>query len=305
MYYFIVNEYGKSGYGKREWREIKEELIQRDISHKAYLTESPGHAKKIAQKISRLDEDDITIVVLGGDGTLNEVINGIVDFDKVRVGLIPLGSANDFAKGMGIPNNAIEALKLILETNSFTNIDIGKTKFADNERYFAISSGVGLDALVCKKVENSKLKSALNKVGAGDKSYALITVQSFLSMESINVSVEYEDGSIDSFDKLIFLAGMNMPAEGGGVKMAPEAKPDSGRLVMVCGHDRTKIQAPVSMAKLLMGKHQDSKEFTLKDFSKIVIKSESPLALHTDGEYLGNYTEVEMKCLPAKLKFIS
>lgn len=304
MYYFIVNENGKSGYGRREWRDIKDELFLRDIPHKAYLTESPGHAKKIAQKISELNEDDITIVVLGGDGTLNEVINGITDFDKVRVGLIPLGSANDFAKGIGIPLNPIDALNLILDTDGSVSIDIGKTTYDDNERYFAISSGVGLDALVCKKVENSKLKSALNKVGAGDKSYAIITVQSFVSMETTNVTVEYEDGNVDSFDKLIFLAGMNMPAEGGGVKMAPEAKPDSGHLTMVCGYDRTKIQAPVSMAKLLMGKHQDSKEFAIKDFSKITIKSESPLALHTDGEYLGVYSEVKMECLPGKLRFI-
>lgn len=304
MYYFIVNEYGKSGYGRREWRELKDELFLRDIPHKAYLTESPGHAQKIAKKISELDEDDITIIVLGGDGTLNEVINGITDFDKVRVGLIPLGSANDFAKGMGIPTNSIDALSAIVDTNGFTNIDIGRTTFGDTERLFAISSGVGLDALVCKKVENSKLKSALNKVGAGDKSYAIITVQSFVSMETTNVSVEYEDGNVDSFDKLIFLAGMNMPAEGGGVRMAPDAKPDSGHLVMVCGYDRTKLQAPASMAKLLMGKHSESKEFSLKDFTSITIRSESPLALHTDGEYLGDYTEVKMECLPGKLRFI-
>lgn len=308
MYYFIVNEHGKSGHGRAAWREIKKELTEREIPHKAYLTESKGHGKKIAKGICEKWDEDTRIIVVGGDGTFNEVINGIDDFDRVKLGLIPLGSANDFAKGMGIPQNPMEALEIILSDREPVKIDLGRTTFDGKSRLFAISSGVGIDALVCKMVDKSKVKGVLNKMGLGDKSYGVITVQALFGMktESVKVEVESKDGDTEAFgfENFIFLAAMNMPAEGGGVPMAPKAKSDNGKLTMVCAHDKTKLQAPGSLIKLLAGKHEDSKEFTLRDFDAVSIVSESPLALHTDGEYLGDYSEVKIRCLPGKMQFI-
>lgn len=309
MYYFIVNEHGKSGHGRAEWREIKRELIAREIPHKAYLTEAKGHAEKIAKGICDKKEEDTRIIVVGGDGTLNEVINGIEDFERIKLGLIPLGSANDFAGGMGISKNPMKALETVLLGENPVKIDLGRTIYDGKSRLFAISSGVGIDALVCKMVDKSRVKSVFNKLGFGDKSYGVITVQALFDMKTEAVQVEIKNKDFDNtesfdFENFIFLAAMNMPAEGGGVRMAPKALCDSGKLIMVCAHDRTKIQAPSSMLKLLAGKHEDREEFTLRDFDEISIVANSPLSLHTDGEYLGDYTEVKIECLAGEMHFI-
>ena len=88
MYYFIVNYTGGSGKAQKTWNKVHYLLKTKNIEYKAYVTKKQGHAREIARKLSELDEQDIRIVVVGGDGTINEVINGITDFSRIRFGII-------------------------------------------------------------------------------------------------------------------------------------------------------------------------------------------------------------------------
>ena len=101
MLYFIVNTTSKSGKGKEVWKEIRGQLSNYSLPYKAFRTKYEGHATWLAKKICQLDDEDINIIVVGGDGTVNEVVNGITDFSKVKFGVIPAGSGNDFAR-MGV-----------------------------------------------------------------------------------------------------------------------------------------------------------------------------------------------------------
>ena len=102
MIYFIVNITARTGKSRAIWMEMKEILENRSIEYKAYQTKYAGHATELARKISSLPEDRIYLITVGGDGTLNEVINGITDFSRIVLGILPIGSGNDFARGMGI-----------------------------------------------------------------------------------------------------------------------------------------------------------------------------------------------------------
>ena len=102
MLYFIVNEKSKSGNAKQIWKEIEEVLKVRNVSYQAFVSEYRGHAGKLAAEICAMDDNDICLVAVGGDGTANEVINGITDFEKVRFGVIPTGSGNDLARGLSL-----------------------------------------------------------------------------------------------------------------------------------------------------------------------------------------------------------
>ena len=151
MLYFIVNQRSRSGKGAKIWREAEQVLQQRHMSYRAWTTEYEGHAGKLAQKICKRKDAQISLVAVGGDGTANEVINGITDFARVRFGMIPTGSGNDLARGLGIQGSPAECLERILACledgdNACVTIDLGQVSWEGGakRRLFAISSGVGL-----------------------------------------------------------------------------------------------------------------------------------------------------------------
>ena len=177
MLYFIVNEKSKSGNAKQIWKEIEEVLKVRNVSYQAFVSEYRGHAGKLAAEICAMDDNDICLVAVGGDGTANEVINGITDFEKVRFGVIPTGSGNDLARGLLLSkdpkNGAIHILNAMKKSREDTwCMDLGEVNFGEEKRLFAISAGIGLDALVCKKALKSTIKDILNKIRLGKLTYA-------------------------------------------------------------------------------------------------------------------------------------
>lgn len=304
MYYFIVNYTGGSGKAKRTWNKVHLLLKQKGINYKAYITKYGGHASELAKRISEMDEEDIRLVVVGGDGTINEVLNGITDFSRIRFGVIPTGSGNDFARGMGIPKETEEALDKILSANRGVDIDLGEVTTENGyKRIFGISSGIGLDAIVCKKMLNSKTKNFLNRFKIGQVAYIILTISTLFSMETYKVKVWMKLSSGKdaeqslSFKDLIFLAAMNFPAEGGGVPMNPMAKYDDG-LLSICAVSgipkwRTFFMLPV----LMKSKHVGKKGFMLQDVEYLVFDADRPMVLHGDGEYLGDEKHIEMKVL--------
>lgn len=311
MLYFIANEMARTGKGIGVWRQVQIELREKKIPYKVYMTEYKEHATELAKMISEKEEDDICIVVVGGDGTLNEVINGITDFEKVRVSLIPAGSGNDFARNLGIRKEPKARLAHILEcveqgTDSCERIDLGEVRWQDASkcRKYAISSGVGMDALVCKKNAVSRIKVIMNKLGLGKISYLIVTVQSLITMEKADVAVQVDDSNTINFKKTIFAAAMNAKAEGGGVPMAPKASVKDGLLSMCFVYKFSKPGALLFLPFLAAGRHEHLKGCKVFDCKKIHIHIKKPMALHTDGEYLGDVTEVDYRCLPGKMRFI-
>lgn len=335
MYYFIVNASGGSGKAKKTWSLIRDELKRKNVKYRAFRTQSPEHAGELAGKISVLPDDDIHMVVVGGDGTINEVLNGIKDFDRITFSVIPSGSANDFARGLGISKNPVTALLRILDTSKESQrIDIGCVTSFDrkkdnhsenktiensaetiiNRRLFGISSGIGLDAIVCKKALDSRIKKFLNKLNLGSLTYIILTVISLFTMDYIDAEIEVYDEEkeiegtasvlkeVISMKKMIFAAFMNVRAEGGGVPMTPDAKYDDGKLSVCIASDISKISAFAKLPLLVMAKQDKIKGFKLFDAKKLVVRTKEPAVLHADGEYIGDERKIEITCLEKMLK---
>ncbi len=317
MYYFIVNLSGGSGNARRTWHRVRKLLKEKAISYKAYVTKYEKHAAILAGKISLQKDTDIRLIVVGGDGTINEVLNGIKDFRKIRFGVIPTGSGNDFARGMHLPCNPRKALEQILACNDTCHIDLGQVMYQDGQtekqHLFGISSGIGLDAIVCKKVQESIQKKILNKLHMGNIAYVLMTIQTLFSMKKYSVHIDiHQNDNVDfqsaqSFEKqmhfsdLIFLAGMNFSAEGGGVPMVPDAKENDGLLSICAVNGIPKWRAFIMLLYLMRGKHAGHAGINILETDALTLTSESPMVLHTDGEYLGDVKKVTMKILPDML----
>lgn len=305
MYYFIINEHGGSGKTRYHWKIVKKELEKHNIQYQLFLSKYIGHATSIAKEISEKSDDDIRIIVVGGDGTVNEVLNGITDFSRIKFGVIPTGSGNDFARGLKLPrHNPKKALNIILSSKGDKAIDLGETETSE-KRIFAISSGFGFDAIVGTGINDAKMKTFFNKLRIGKISYIFLTIKTLFVMRTQNVSISFDEKETIDFKKLIFVSAMNFKAEGGGVKMTPNAKGDDGLLSVCVAYNIPKWLTFFIFPLLIFGFHTKlHKFFYIKDCKSISIKSNEANILHTDGEFFGNITEAKFLCLEGKLKML-
>lgn len=306
MYYFIVNKTSGSGKSVKVWKEVEQELKNRKIHYRAYETNHKGHAGKLADRICKKEEERIYLIVVGGDGTVNEVLNGMHHFDKIVFGYIPTGSGNDFARGMKIQGKPKENLIRILEVKQIVPTDIGEVwwKGCRKKRLFAISSGVGIDADVCKQALQSRLKKVLNKIGLGSLTYLCLAVKSLFTMPTTTASVTFDDTTVRHFEKMIFIAGMNQPYEGGGIPMAPNASAADGKLSVCCVWGIPRYKAFFLLPFLMFGKQEKIKGFEVIECRKFDVHIAQKMVLHADGEYCSEVQDMKFACLPEKLKII-
>lgn len=314
MIYFIVNEKSKTGKGVSAWEQVEKKVSESGLPYEVYKTEYAGHAGKLAKMVSEKEDDDICLISVGGDGTMNEIINGITDFSRIRLGIIPNGSGNDFRRGLKLPADPLESwecIKMRIERGieEYTEIDLGQVSWNGKEQkhLFGISSGVGLDAIVCKTVETSLLKKVLNKVHLGKLSYGIMTVKTLFSMETASAEVTYHTNDYErkvTHGKLIFAAAMNLYAEGGGVPMAPKGNPFDGLLSVCVAHDIPKWRTFCCFPLLLAAKHEKLHGFDVINSQKVCIRFEKPMVLHADGEYMDDVNEVVFESLAKKIKIL-
>ncbi len=306
--HFLLNTTARTGGSSAIWKEVETILHREQIPYEVHVTKYEKAATDIAAKLSASDEEQVNLIVIGGDGTINEVLNGIQDFDRIRLGIIPAGSGNDFARGLGL-KKGVDAFRDILDSlrreekgTPLLRMDLGEVIHDDESRFFGISSGIGLDAIVCKKALHSGLKKFLNRIHLGQLTYIILTVISLFTMRTADVDVIFgTDGKVRHVKKLIFGAGMNLYAEGGGVPMAPQADPADGKLSLCMAYGIPKIVTFFCLPFLMAAKHEKIRGFSIWNCPSFTLRTSEPMTLHTDGEYGGEVTEVTFRCHEKKL----
>ncbi len=304
MYTFIVNPNSRSGMGRYVWKEIQVVLDNRQIKYKAFFTKHQKHATKIVRELTS-DGETHTIIAVGGDGTVNEVVNGLVHPDKVTLGSIPTGSRNDFARSYGLPTNPVEALENILSSKFIEKMDIGELSYKNKKRRFAVSSGMGFDAAICHEVVVSKLKTLLNKFKLGKLVYVFIALRQWLFLTPEQVTITLDNTESHTFSRCYLIASMNHRYAGGGFMFAPKANPSDGKLSICAITDMPKLKMLLLLPTAFWGKHVYFKGVHTYDCKTIHIHSQKPLALHTDGEPWFLQNDISLTCLPTQLNVIT
>lgn len=303
MYTFVVNRHSRSGLGGKVWEELEQILKERSTDYEVYFTEYQRHATAIANKITS-DKEEHTIVALGGDGTINEVVNGIVDFDKTTLGYIPVGSGNDFARGLKLTSTPVEALEVVLSKSKIHPIDIGTIAYGNRIRRFAVSSGLGYDAAICHEVVVSKVKQFLNRIKLGKLTYVFVAINRLFSSKQDEMTLVLDHEKEVHFSKPYFVAFMNNPYEGGGLKFAPDAKNDDGLLDVIVASDIPKLMVLRILPTAYKGKHTRFKGIHMYRAKHIEVHSKCPLAIHTDGEPIYLHRDAVISCEDKKLGII-
>ena len=301
-------------------------LSEKKVSYKAYFSEKPGDVALLAKKITTEYAQSVStehtpsettgsfkepcrLIILGGDGTVNEALQGIPAHTKVVIGYIPTGSSNDLARDMKIPKKPIEALDIILSAEhnpkKIRPMDRGIVKFGSKERSFAVSCGIGFDAAVCAEAMSSKIKDTLNRLKLGKLTYLGIALKQLFAAKPVACDLYLDDKKPIHIKKILFAATMTHRFEGGSFKFCPTADYTDGIFdLCVVGN----IPKPVILCALptaFFGKHFMFKGVDHHRAKRIRIKTSSPLALHTDGEYHGKFDSLEISCVPGDIHFIA
>lgn len=288
----IVNPYARHGETSKLLPVIEQLLL--NLPHDTFITDSPGHAAQLAEVEGagrRL------VVAVGGDGTVHEVLNGLMRIPAEKrpaMGLLPTGSGNDSRRTFGVPADLARAA-LTLATGNQRALDVGIC----NGTYFSNSFAAGLDARVTAKAVEYKVTT--KRSGIWLYLTALIQVL-FHDLCPMRVRVSF-DGEPAAAHDLLIVAMTIGETYGGGFRITPGAIPDDG-LFEVCTIDPLTLgQALVRLPLVIAGKHTGLKAVRMSRHFSAVIESDEPIPAQIDGEVLvGNRFEISI--LPEAIEYI-
>jgi YegS/Rv2252/BmrU family lipid kinase len=301
----IVNPNAGSRKGQKDWPGIADLLNENDIHYEAKFTEKRGHATEICMKGIR--DGYRKLVVVGGDGTLNEVANGILmqdvcKKDETTLGMIPLGTGNDWGKMYGLPKKYEHAVSMLRKGHDIFQ-DVGLVRYYDNgthrERYFINVSGMGYDALVALKTNRMKDK------GRGSTlSYLLNIFTGLFQYRNTYFDIQLDGKKVFSGKVLSMNLGIGK-YNGGGMMQVPDAIPDDGLLDITVIKAISKFSIVRHVSKLYDGSFVNLKFVNQYRGRTCTIVSRPPgsALLEADGESLG-HSPLEFSVLPRALRVI-
>lgn len=307
MYHIIINPASRSGKGLKIWKTaVEPALHQENISYRSYFSREAGDVARIAADIlSENKERPLRIIILGGDGTVNEALQGMKDTSGVILGYIPTGSSNDFARDMGIPREPAAALELILHTGRAYPMDLGTITYDDGtRRRFAVSCGIGFDAAVCEEALHSNIKKLFNKIGLGKLTYLGIALKQLFTAKPVLCTLTLDDGEPIVIRRLLFITCMQHRFEGGGFMFCPTADATDGLLDLCSVANVPKLLILFALPTAFKGKHYFVKGIRPYRAKRIRIETSSPLWVHTDGEVSRKTTAFSVVCEPHSIQII-
>ena len=258
------------------------------------LTGRRGSATRFAR--AAIQKGRRLIVAAGGDGTLNEVVNGIGENVRgVRVGLIPLGTGNDFARTLGVPADLEAAIDLIAAGDTH-KVDLVRVT-SDEVRYFVNVSAGGFSGLV-----NEKLTPALKKTW-GPLAYLRSAAAALPELRAYRTTLAFDNTESLTLD-LYNVVVANGRYVGGGTLIAPEASIDDGLLDVVLIPKRSAPELALLAAEVAMGAHLSSDAIVFRRAAKLTVNSKPGMWFNVDGELVGN-EPARFEILPRALRFIA
>ena len=289
-YFFIVNLIAGQGRCKELFPKIKVELDRRRLSYDLHFTNEPMEAVDAAKM--GIDAGFTNIVAMGGDGTVNEVANGLLGSDAT-LAVIPAGTGNDFIRMLGIPSNPMQAIDTLLDGVTRT-IDLGQI---DSDRCFVNGIGIGIDAQVARTVmKMTRLKGA--------SAYLTAAVKEVFRFPSFQVTLSMPDEEVEV--SCLSLSIANGIFAGGGFKLAPRANITDGLIDISALGDYSKLERLYRLPQVRAGKHVDWRKTVYRQTSEVTISSPKKLIAHVDGEpYRFPNDSFTVKALPKALRVLA
>ena len=296
----IFNRFAHKGKLRHSLEEVQRCLQQAEIDTDTVFTKFPGHAIELVEE--KVQEGYKRIIVVGGDGTVNEAINGLVKaqqkgFGSACLGVIPNGRGNDFGFSVKIPSDLQSAVDVI-KADRRIKIDIGSAGDGTFERFFCNGSGFGVDAAINYHAAVSKLN--------GFPSYLWGLLKAiFLDIRQPMAKITWDEGEFEM--PILLLAAMNGMREGGGFKLAPNFRIDDGKLdVCIVGNNQPISRLLPLIPRLINGKLDHPQIITFKTSQLQATIEGKGLFGQVDGETIfSSGTKFIVSVCPWKIDLIA
>ncbi len=288
--YFIVNPISGSGRGKTRFEQVRQRLDALGADYGCVFTQYAGHALALAQEA--LAQGETTIVSVGGDGTLREVASVLAGREGVTLGILPFGTGNDFAHGVGLPDET-DALVSVLLEGSAKAVDVGD---ADGE-FFINVAGFGFDVDVVRYTE--KYKKKLN----GMMPYLMGILKALVYLSRTKVQVETDSGETFEVSATLFSV-CNGSRFGGGIRIAPNSDPSDGLFDVCILKAVTLLESLWLLPLCIKGKHlKHEKYFMYFKARSVYARCSVDMPLELDGELIGS-APVRFAVRPGALRLL-
>jgi diacylglycerol kinase (ATP) len=294
---FLVNPASSNGSTGKRWPELAHRAAQLGLQGETLFSERPGHLIELAERAAR-DGAEL-VVAVGGDGTLNEVVNGLMQAGATaELATIPLGTGMDFVRTYAIPNRFEDAVRTAV-SGVTRMIDVGLVSYRtwdgqDAQRYVANVGSVGMSAAVAQRA------NGMSKVLGGKATFFYALVRVFLEWQNTQVRVELEDGEqLEARMHDVIVA--NGRWHGGAMLLAPDAQPDDGMFDVVLIGDINKRDFVTTAPKIYKGTYLAHPKVDLRRTRAVTVDAPERLPIELDGEQVGT-TPARFEIVPRALR---
>ncbi|MBN1118855.1 MAG: diacylglycerol kinase family lipid kinase [Bacteroidales bacterium] len=298
----LLNPHAGCSKGLEDKELILSKLREKKIKFKLVTSDYPRHSFTLVKQY--IEEGFRKIIVAGGDGTLNEVVNGIflqeaTDPENIKLGMIPIGTGNDWIKTFGIPLGYDESIQTIIE-NKVVKQDIGKITYSDNNeentRFFANIAGFGFDAMVAERANALKAKGKKGLIV-----YLQSLLGSFFSYKICRAKIQIDKQEIEDY---IFTSSIGIGKfNGGGMMQTPYAIPNNGRFQITVIKKIGLFGIIRNLARLYKGTFVKDHRVSTYTCKEVYISGVHTIPGEVDGESLGNHS-FHIVMIPEKLQVI-
>ena len=284
---FLINPASGNGATGKRWPDLRRRAAELGLTGDEVLSEYPGHLAEAAR-----DAGDRLLVVVGGDGTMNEVVNGAAETDA-EIAVLPNGTGQDFGRTHAIPTGFDEAVRVALGGEARA-IDIGRVTLAGESRYFANVGSAGMSGSVARRA------NSMSKALGGKATFFYALTREFLAWQNTDVTVRLDAGEEQRgamHDVIVAIGRWH----GGGMHLAPDASQDDGLFDIVLIGDVNKLDFLTTAPKLYSGKYLSHPKVDHLRSATLEIDAAEPLPVEVDGEPIGT-TPARFEVVPAALR---
>ena len=298
----IVNLTAGNGTVAKRWPQVQQILRDEIFAYDFAFTERKGHAIELAR--GAVDAGCELIVAVGGDGTLNEVVHGLIDDGKAinpnaRLGFITSGTGADFVRTLGLPREPLASARHLAQSNRSRAIDIGEITYrADGKqacRYFANVVGMGFDGEVIERTEHG------GKHAGGTIPYLTALATTIFRYQNKDVTLQIDDRTMQG--RMNSVIACNGQYFGGGMRVGPHATFDDGKLDIIVLGDFGALEVLANTPKIYNGTHLSHPKVSEYRGTTIQVESRQRMLIEADGELIGE-GPATFRVIPAAIQLL-